>query len=75
MTELGEALAKFDGSQDEARAILEGLAARDLIASPQGYRALADLRRQRGDEAGQTLAMKRCESMASSSSICRPRAS
>lgn len=75
MTELGEALAKFDGSQDEARAILEGLATRDLIGSPQGYKALADLRRQGGDEAGQKLAMKRCESMASSVSVCGPRAS
>jgi len=75
MTELGEALAKVDGGQDEARAILESLAARDLIGSPQGYKALADLRLQTGDEAGQRLAMKRCESMASSSSLCGPRAS
>jgi len=75
MTELGEALAKLDGGQDEARAILESLAARDLIGSPQGYKALADLRQQTGDEAGQQLAMKRCESMASSSRVCGPRAS
>ena len=75
MTELGEALAKLDGGQDEARTILESLAARDLIGSPQGYKALADLRQQTGDEAGQRLAMKRCESMASSSFVCGPRAS
>jgi hypothetical protein len=78
MTELGEALALLDGSQDEARTILESLAARDLIASPQGYRALAELRLQKGDEAGQQLAMKRCESMASTSKVClssAPRAS
>lgn len=75
LTELGEALAKLDGGQDEARIILESLATRDLIGSPQGYKALADLRQQKGDEAGQKLAMKRCESMASSSRVCGPRAS
>ncbi|HEY0462800.1 MAG TPA: hypothetical protein VGC79_01265 [Polyangiaceae bacterium] len=78
MTELGEALSKLDGGEDEARTILESLAARDLIGSPQGYKVLAELRRQRGDAAGQQLAMKRCESMASSSKVCEssaPRAS
>jgi hypothetical protein len=77
-TELGEALAKLDGGQDEARALLESLAARDLIGSPQGYKALAELRQQKGDEAGQRLAMKRCESMAATSKVCEssaPRAS
>ena len=69
-TELGEALSKLDGGQDEARTILESLAARDLVASPQGYRALAELRQQTGDEAGQRLAMKRCESMAANSKMC-----
>ncbi|HYP98784.1 MAG TPA: hypothetical protein VER96_08925 [Polyangiaceae bacterium] len=73
-TELGEALAKLDGGQDEARALLESLAARDLIGSPQGYKALAELRQQKGDEAGHKLAMKRCESMASMSKVCEPSA-
>lgn len=77
MTELGEALAKLEGGQDEARTILESLAARDLVGSPQGYKALAELRQQKGDDAGQKLAMKRCESMAASSKVCEsaPRAS
>jgi hypothetical protein len=78
LTELGEALAQLDGGQDEARTILESLATRDLVASPQGYKALADLRLKKGDERGQQLAMKRCESMASSSKVCEssvPRAS
>lgn len=70
MTDLGEALSKLEGGQDEARTILESLAARDLIGSAQGYRALAELRLQKGDEAGQKLAMKRCESMASTSKVC-----
>jgi len=69
-TELGEALSKLEGGQDEARTILESLAARDLVASPQGYRALAELRQQQGDETGQQLAMKRCVSMAANSKLC-----
>ena len=69
-TELGEALSKLEGGQDEARTILESLAARDLVASPHGYRALAELRQQKGDAAGQQLAMKRCESMAANRKMC-----
>lgn len=77
-TELGEALSRLDTGKDEARTLLESLAARDLVATPQGYKALAELRQQKGDEAGQQLAMKRCESMAASSKVCEssaPRAS
>ncbi len=77
-TDLGEALSKLDAGKDEAHALLESLAARDLVATPQGYRALAELRLQKGDEAGQQLAMKRCESMAATSKVCEsgaPRAS
>ena len=69
-TDLGEALSKVDGGSEEARTLLESLAARDLVATPQGYKALAELRSQKGDEAGQQVAMKRCESMASATKIC-----
>ncbi|HEY5373595.1 MAG TPA: hypothetical protein VIK01_07895 [Polyangiaceae bacterium] len=69
-TELGEALSKVDGGADEARTLLESLASRDLVATPEGYKALAQLRLQKGDEAGEQLAMKRCESMAASSKVC-----
>jgi hypothetical protein len=69
-TELGEALSKLDGGAEEARTLLESLASRDLVATPEGYKALAQLRLQRGDQAGQQLAMKRCESMATSSKVC-----
>ena len=78
MTDLAEVLSEREEGHDEARTLLESLAARDLVATPQGYRALAELRRERGDAAGQELAMKRCESMASDSQACRssdPRAS
>jgi len=69
-TELGEALSKVDGGAEEARTLLESLASRDLVATPEGYKALAQLRLQKGDQAGQQLAMKRCESMATSSKVC-----
>ena len=66
MTDLGEALSKTESGMDEARTLLESLASRDLMATPEGYKALGELRLRKGDEAGQQLAMKRCESMASS---------
>ena len=69
-TELGAALSRLDGGRDEALRLLESLATRDLVASPEGYKALADLRLLKGDQAGQQLAMKRCESMASDSKVC-----
>ena len=69
-TELGEALSKLDGGSEEARTLLESLASRDLVATPEGYKALAQLRLQNGDQVGQQLAMKRCESMAPSSKVC-----
>ncbi len=78
MTDLAEALSQQDSGRDEARTLLESLAARDLVATPQGYRALAELRRERGDEAGQQLAIERCASMATFSKVCEsntPRAS
>ncbi|MEO7036102.1 MAG: hypothetical protein ABI548_19340 [Polyangiaceae bacterium] len=50
--------------------MLESLAARDLVATPEGYKALAQLRSQNRDEAREKLAMKRCDSMAAASQVC-----
>ena len=69
-TELGEALSRMPEHRDEARQLLEDLAKRDLIASPEGYAALASLRSQSGDADGQKLALKRCEAMAKSQDAC-----
>jgi len=69
-TDLAEAMARVPEQRAQARAILEDLATRDLIASPEGYAALASLRRQSGDTDGQTLALKRCEAMAKSQDAC-----
>lgn len=69
-TDLAEALARVPEHRAEARTILEELAKRDLIASPEGYAALASLRSQAGDQDGQKLALKRCEAMAKSQDSC-----
>jgi hypothetical protein len=69
-TDLAEAMAGTPEHRAAARAILEDLAKRDLIASPEGYAALASLRSQSGDTDGQKLALKRCEAMAKSQDAC-----
>ena len=69
-TDLAEAMARLPEQRAEARSILEDLAKRDLIASPEGYAALASLRSQSGDTDGQKLALKRCEAMAKSQDAC-----
>ncbi|MCA9593056.1 MAG: hypothetical protein KC776_07090 [Myxococcales bacterium] len=70
-TDLAEALAKVDSHKAEARGILEKLAKKDLIASPEGYAVLADLRQKAGDAKGQKLALQRCAAMATSQNVCR----
>jgi len=69
-TDLAEAMARIPEQRAEARAILEELAKRDLIASPEGYAALASLRRESGDADGQSVALKRCEAMAKNQDAC-----
>lgn len=69
-TDLAEAMARVPAHRAEARTILEDLAKRDLIASPEGYAALASLRSDSGDQDGQKLALKRCEAMAKSQDAC-----
>jgi hypothetical protein len=69
-TDLAEAMARLPEHRSEARSILEDLAKRDLIASPEGYAALASLRSASGDQDGQKLALKRCEAMAKSQDAC-----
>lgn len=72
-TELAEALARVDGSRAEARQILEELASKDLITSPDGYAALAKLREGAGDDAGRRAALERCKSMAHGAAVCEGR--
>jgi hypothetical protein len=69
-TELAEALAQLPAHRAEARSILEDLAKRDLVASPEGYATLAQLRQETGDQAGQKLALSCCQAMAKSQDAC-----
>lgn len=69
-TELAEALARVDAHQQEAFDILNKLANKDLVASPEGYATLAQLKSERGDKAGTKLALQRCEAMAKDKALC-----
>lgn len=69
-TDLAEAMSHLDETKGEALAMLESLAKRDLIASPEAYAALAELRSDKGDGSGQELALSRCKAMAGDASIC-----
>jgi len=68
-TEIAEGLAKL-GKKEQAKTTLEGLAKKDLISSPEGWAALADLRASAGDDAGKQAAMKRCTAMAKEPEMC-----
>jgi hypothetical protein len=69
-TDLAEVLAKLPEHKKEAQERLERLAARDLIASAEGYAALATLRSEAGDSQGEKVALVRCRAMAKSKDMC-----
>lgn len=69
-TELAEALAQLDDRRDEAKEILETLAQKDLITSPEGYRTLAELRQRGGDQKGHMAALQRCQTMSENPNVC-----
>lgn len=70
--DLGEALSKLPRTQDESLKILGGLAQKDLMGSPFAYAALAKIRGEKGDTAGQQAAIKRCEEMSKVPGVCKP---
>ena len=73
-TELAEAMAQLDDRKGDAKALLEKLAQKDLIATPEGYATLAQLRKSTGDAQGHQAALKRCEAMSGSHNVCSQRA-
>lgn len=72
-TDLAEALAHVDSHKAEAKDMLEKLAKKDLIATPEGYATLAKLRSEAGDGKGEKVALKRCTEMAKGASVCTAR--
>jgi len=69
--DMGEALSKIPRTQTEALGMLSKLAESDLMGSPHGYVALANLRQAKGDGAGVAQALKRCEEMAKNKGVCK----
>lgn len=68
-TLLGEAHLAL-GETDAAAAVLEDLAAADLIVSPEGWAALARARAAAGETEGAAAAQKRCEDAARDAAVC-----
>lgn len=69
-SDLGEALSARSETREEGKALLEKLAQKDLIASPEAYAALARLREAAGDSEGTKLAVQRCEAMSNKPGLC-----
>lgn len=70
-TDLAEAMARTETHRAEATQLLEKLAKKDLIATPEAYAVLAQLRSKAGDAKGQKVALQRCESMAKRAQVCK----
>jgi len=70
--DLAEALASRPATEDEALALLDDLAARDLVGSAHAYATLARLRAKSGDAGKVRAALSRCELMTKTPAVvCR----
>ena len=68
--ELGETLAMAEGSRAEGKALLEKLAGKDLLASAEAFKTLAELRNADGDAKGSAAALERCKQVAEDAAVC-----
>ncbi len=68
-TEIAEGLVAL-GDTGEGGTILEKLAQKDLISTPEGWAALAEVRGTQGNSDGKAAALKRCEAMAKQPTMC-----
>jgi hypothetical protein len=66
-----EALSRIPGRHDEAYAVLEPLARKDLVGSPNALGALYRVAKERHDDPTADGAKARCEGMIGASPICR----
>lgn len=69
-SELGEVMAKVDSHRADGKAMLEKLAEKDLLASPEAFKTLATLRKADGDAKGEAAALERCKQVATDETIC-----
>ena len=69
-TELAEAMAALPETKAKARKTLEKLARKDLLTTPEAYRALGQLRDEAGDPQGAATALERCRAMARDEGAC-----
>ncbi len=68
--ELGEVMAKVDSHRAAGKAMLEKLADKDLLASPEALKTLAALRKADGDPKGEAAALERCKQVATDAAVC-----
>jgi len=69
-SEYAEAMAQLPAKHAKAKKLLEKLADKDLLVSPEAYRSLALLRAEAGDEAGRSAALEHCKNMAKDGAMC-----
>jgi hypothetical protein len=68
-TDLGEALARAPETREEARGILEALAQKSAVATPEAWAALGRLRLAAGDLRGAQAANGACEQKATHAAV------
>ena len=68
--ELGETMVQVASHRAEGKAMLETLAEKDLLSSPEAFKTLAALRQADGDDTGRAAALARCEQVAKDAAIC-----